>query len=85
MANGKYGPLEDYLRSIKGESCKLRFREIEAIIGALLPASAYRFEAWWSNETSGHVQAKAWINAGWQIDSLGLNLRGKTVRFRRRL
>ena len=84
MTNGKYRPLGDYLQGVKGESCKLRFREIESIIGFQPPASAYSYEAWWGNETSGHVQAKAWINAGWQVESHGLDLRGKSVRFSRR-
>ncbi|WP_426608633.1 DUF7662 domain-containing protein [Bradyrhizobium sp. McL0616] len=34
-----------------------------------LPASAYKFNAWWANESSrkaGHKQALAWLDAGFK-------------------
>jgi hypothetical protein len=38
---------------------------------------------WWANEKEGnHVNARAWANAGWQVDTV--NLQEKWVRFTRK-
>ncbi|WP_446479887.1 DUF7662 domain-containing protein [Bradyrhizobium canariense] len=40
---------------------------MEEILRRTLPASAHKFMAWWSNESSmkaRHTQAWAWMNAG---------------------
>jgi hypothetical protein len=39
-----------------------------------LPASAYEYQAWWANEKEGnHVNARAWANAGWKVESVSFN------------
>ena len=69
----KYTPLENYLRGLaegQGE-VTLAFEEVERILGFKLPASAYEDHRWWEHETEGnHVNARAWANAGWRIESL---------------
>jgi hypothetical protein len=50
----------------------LRFEDIERIIGAKLPASARRHPAWWSNSASGHVNAQAWLGAGFKAEQVDL-------------
>lgn len=62
----KYDPLNRYLRRQSGAEVVLTFAEIENLLVALLPKSARRRE-WWGNETaaSGHVQARAWMAAGY--------------------
>jgi hypothetical protein len=46
-----------------------------------LPASATKSKQWWENESSGarQVQAKAWLNAGREVERV--DLRARFVRF----
>ncbi|HCQ53249.1 MAG TPA: hypothetical protein DIV82_03815 [Brevundimonas diminuta] len=63
----KYDPLNRYLRRQSAEEVVLTFAEIENLLVALLPKSARRRE-WWGNEVSSvssHVQARAWMTAGY--------------------
>ena len=73
---GKYTPLENYLRDIPANQKEviLSFEQIERIISAKLPPSAYEYQAWWANEKEGnHVNARAWANAGWKVESVDFN------------
>ena len=46
---------------------RLTFNEIARLVGAL-PASAWQHREWWGNEAEGqHVQAHAWLDAGWRV------------------
>ena len=78
---GKYNPLENYLAILpasRGE-VRLSFEHIERMLNDKLPPSAKQ-SAWWSNETEGsHVQARAWMDAGWKVDAV--NFSQKWVRF----
>ena len=39
----------------------MTFAEIEQILGAALPKSAYRYRPWWANQRAGtRVHARAW-------------------------
>jgi antitoxin HicB len=79
---GKYKPLYDYFRGLPSNtnSCTLAFNAIIGILGSTLPKSAHKWEAWWANDGS-HVQAQAWLAAGWQKDRV--DLKTQEVRFRR--
>jgi hypothetical protein len=73
---GKYSPLENYLRDLPGiqKEVALSFEQIERIINAKLPPSAYQYPQWWENEKEGnHVNARAWANAGWKVESVDFN------------
>ena len=73
---GKYMPLENYLRSLpeSQREVSLGFQQIERILNAKLPASAYEDRRWWDHETEGnHINQRAWANAGWKIESLDVN------------
>jgi hypothetical protein len=61
----------------------LRFQEIESIIGARLPPSAYKHREWWSNQSdvSHRPQARSWIDAGFKVDMVQQHLRDGVVRF----
>jgi hypothetical protein len=50
---------------------KLSFARIDGLIGSNLPMSAYRDEAWWANSPS-NVHAKAWLDAGWEVQETNL-------------
>lgn len=67
----KYSGLRLLLDAATDDFITLSFAEIEAAIGSDLPASARRYPAWWSNSGS-HVQAGAWMDAGWRTTNLVL-------------
>ena len=77
----KYAPLASWLQSHPGsvDRVSLSFEEIEQVIEAELPQSAYQHKAWWANDTVGHVQSKNWLDAGWRVSSR--NISAKTVTF----
>jgi hypothetical protein len=66
---GKYYPLERYLSSQKKGTLTLNFSAIEKIIGDKLPPSAFKHRAWWANDKA-HVEALAWLNAGWSVQTV---------------
>jgi hypothetical protein len=70
---GKYTPLEQYLREHPANQTEVTrgFEQIERILDAILPSSAYEYRQWWENEKEGnHVNARAWANAGWKVESV---------------
>ena len=78
----KYYPLFEHLQKCNEEDITLTFREVETIIENSLPASAFNKKNWWSNrDTSSALQAKAWVSAGYHIESVDLTQ--KTVIFRK--
>jgi hypothetical protein len=65
---GKYTPLENYLRDLPMNQREVTFgfEQIERILDAKLPSSAYEDRRWWDHETEGnHVNMRAWCSAGW--------------------
>lgn len=80
---GKYDKLGAYLAASKANVVHLRFDEIEAIIGAQLPASK-SYAAWWSNNPWNNVMTKAWLAAGFKSSRVDVD-RGRIdfVRTRR--
>jgi hypothetical protein len=80
----KYLALFNYLSSIKNNTISLFFSEIEKIINAKLPISAYKYREWWSNgENSGHSQTFAWRDCGWKVDKVDFN--NKKVYFEKKI
>ena len=75
---GKYEPLKDYLTNCAKNTVELTYDEVEKIIEDVLPYSAHKYRVWWAN--SGHIQADAWLNAGFKVDSIKL---GYSVVFKR--
>jgi hypothetical protein len=67
-AGGKYGPLGEYLSGTSGTRVRMTFAAVEDLVGRL-PESAYRHRAWWGNN-EGNVEAKAWLDAGWRVESV---------------
>jgi hypothetical protein len=67
----KYAGLEGHLkfRAAFTDVVKLSFARIDGLIGSNLPMSAYRDPAWWSNSSS-NIRAKAWLNAGWEVQDV---------------
>jgi len=61
----KYDPLNRYLRRQNAADVVLTFTEIENLLTALLPGSASRREWWVNDAASTNVQARAWMEAGY--------------------
>lgn len=64
----KYQPLAEHLSRQKAEAVPLTFEDIERILGAELPPSARKHQAWWANDGAHHVNARAWLNAGYRTE-----------------
>ena len=70
----KYRPLSLHLSSLKDKEWVADLKEIEGILGFILPKSAYEYHAWWANQsTPGHVQSASWQSAGWRTTAVDLN------------
>lgn len=67
-AEGKYGPLGEHLSAATGTHVRMTFKAVEDLVGRL-PESAYRHRAWWGNN-DGTAEAKAWLYAGWRVESV---------------
>lgn len=78
----RYRPLADFLAAQKVNQWDATFEEIEAQLGFPLPNSAYRYPAWWANQSgNGHSQTAGWRSVGWRTSAL--DLAAKRVRFER--
>ena len=80
----KYDALRRYLESQAKQPVTLGFKEATKILGFPLPSSAYKYEAFWANQTdtTNRPQARAWQEAGYEVDSYRLSDDG-WVRFKR--
>ena len=77
-AVSKYEPFRRYLQVQDEEQLTLSFDAVADIIGDTLPASARECAEWWANDGT-HVEAKAWLDAGYQ--SACVSLLSETVTF----
>ncbi|MCB9418256.1 MAG: helix-turn-helix transcriptional regulator [Ardenticatenaceae bacterium] len=71
-AGSKYEALFAHLSASGFQEIRLTFSEIETLLGRELPATARRQRGWWSNRSSGGVQAAAWMGAGYHVTELDL-------------
>ena len=70
-----YAPLRDRLSSLSVTTVRMRFADIEEIIGRDLPPSARRYSAWWgNNDQGGKRHSVAWRHAGWRTEDLALEM-----------
>lgn len=60
----RFKKLTDFLKESK-QNVTLDFAQLEEILGFKLPASAYKFNAWWSN--SGQIHSSTWTDAGYRV------------------
>ena len=77
----KYQPLAEHLIRQQAEAVPLTFEEIESILGAKLPPSARKHQAWWANDGAHHVNARAWLNAGYRTERVDVG--GERLVFRK--
>ncbi len=71
----KYDPLRVHLRLADSTRLTLQFSQIESILGSPLPPSAYKHQAWWSNSRHSHVEADAWLDAGYRTERVDFDQR----------
>lgn len=79
VERGKYFPLYAFLQKYTKDEWRIKFSELEKVLGFPLPDSARIHRPWWANagENGGHSHALAWEMAGWktsQVDLVGENL-----------
>jgi hypothetical protein len=78
----RYRALAEHLKGRGDSVWDASFSEVEQLIGAPLPQSAYRYAAWWANQNGpGHSQTEGWRSVGWK--TARVDLLGKRVRFER--
>lgn len=82
---GKYYPLQKWFETLAPDknNVNLTFSRIEEIINDSLPPSAREYTVWWTDKSPGttHVNAYAWLDAGWVV--AGLDIKNETVTFNR--
>jgi hypothetical protein len=70
----KYEPLKRFLAAQSAPELPLSFTEVEEALGCRLPESARQYAPWWANENDGgHVQARAWLEAGWKTSRVDVS------------
>ena len=67
---GKYDPLFYHLEQSSKSQNILTYTEMENILSAKLPPSAYKYKEWWDNNS--HVQSKSWRDAGYTVETVFL-------------
>ena len=73
----KYEPLTNHLIKSGRAAVPITFENIERIVGAKLPPSAFKYRAWWSNNPTNSVITHAWLEAGYKtanVDMAGRKL-----------
>ena len=68
----KYQPLGDFLRSQYGDEVRVRFADIEKVLGFPLPASARFHRPWWSNNPENSAITKVWLQAGFRTEQVDM-------------
>lgn len=69
--SNKYRYLSRYLLNSNKDTLRLSFTEIEEIAKVDLPASAYRYRAFWSN-TETHSIALSWMSVGYEVTEVDM-------------
>lgn len=83
----KYERLTRYLEALpeNKRELTLSFRELESILGSVLPKSASNHRAWWANQADvkNRPQARSWSEAGFEVNAVHQTL-PMWVRLRRK-
>ena len=75
----KYAALEAHLRQSGQDAVPMTFADIERVIGADLPPSAFKHRPWWSNNPSNSVITNSWLKAGYKTENV--DMAGKKLVF----
>ena len=77
----KYDPLTRYLAALTVDAVRLTFAEIEQLVGALLPPSAWRPSYW--TTTARPLVMRPWVRVGWRVVRTELRIETPAVTFAR--
>lgn len=77
----KYEALEIHLRESGQDTVPMTFADIERVIGADLPPSAFKHRPWWSNNPSNSVITYSWLKAGYKTEKVDMT--GEKLVFRK--
>jgi hypothetical protein len=69
----KYDALKNHLKAQRADRVPMTFAEMERVLGFPLPPSSRKHRAWWANDPQGHVNARAWREAGYQSEDVDLD------------
>lgn len=68
----KYESLKVFLKSRREARVRMSFADVAKAARTPLPRSAYRYAAWWANDSTSHVQARAWLEAGFKTAEIDM-------------
>ena len=71
----KYQTLNRFFMAQTTALLPMTFDEVQREAGFTLPASAGLHQAWWANDHTGHVQARAWLDAGYETEQIDMDAR----------
>jgi hypothetical protein len=82
----KYDALREHLKSERTPEVTFHFKDAARVLGFSLPSSAHKYQAFWANQsdTTNRPWARAWQEAGYEVDSYRLSGLDGWVRFKRR-
>ena len=83
----KYKPLHDHLAARRHSMyVGMTLGYVEELIGDRLPPSAFKYREWWANQvdTSNRPQAAAWLDAGFEVNSVDQTSLDGRIEFKRR-
>jgi hypothetical protein len=69
----KYATLRAFLSAQSEPRISMSFAEVAAAAKVKLPASAFRYPQWWQNDAEHHVQARAWLEAGYKTENVDID------------
>lgn len=73
---GNYGSLQNWLqeqRKNKETNIRVKFQDIETLLGENLPPSAKEHRSWWENDYSSNKHSLSWLQAGWRVEDVDLS------------
>jgi CBS domain-containing protein len=60
-------------RKSKETDIRVRFQDIETLLGETLPPSAIEHQSWWENDYIVNKQSLSWLQAGWRVEDVDLS------------
>ena len=80
VKRSKYVPLYWHLTTFPSQEWPTTFKHVESILEFQLPNAARKWPAWWANDPT-HVEARAWLAAGWETSDV--DMQSERVTFKR--
>ena len=71
----KFDHLQNWLqeqRKSKEKDIRVRFQDIETLLGEALPSAAIEHQSWWENDYLSNRHSLSWLQAGWRVEDVDL-------------